>query len=141
MTEAVPWLERHQIALYVVAIGTGLGLGWLTPGSSGFKVVIEPSIALLLFATFLAVPFRAMRAAARHVRFMASLTALNFVVVPVVVFGLSRLVAGDDAVLIGVLLVLLAPCVDYVVAFSGLAGGASERLMAATPLLMIAQMA
>lgn len=35
---------------------------------------------------------------------------------------------------------LLAPCVDYVVVFSGLAGGSSHRLLAATPLLLGAQM-
>nr|WP_306670119.1 hypothetical protein [Rhodococcus opacus] len=38
------------------------------------------------------------------------------------------------------LLVLLCPCVDYVIVFSGLAGGSSRRLLAATPLLLIAQM-
>lgn len=141
MSAAIGWMERHQVSLYVAAIGVGLGLGWVTPGSDGVEVAIEPSIALLLFATFLAVPFRAMRAATGHMRFFAALAALNFLIVPAVVFGLSRFVADDDAVLIGVLLVLLAPCVDYVIAFSGLAGGASERLMAATPLLMLAQMA
>ncbi len=35
---------------------------------------------------------------------------------------------------------LLAPCVDYVIVFSGLAGGSSRRLLAATPLLLLAQM-
>ncbi|MDX2377741.1 hypothetical protein M4I32_13105 [Microbacterium sp. LRZ72] len=37
------------------------------------------------------------------------------------------------------LLVLLSPCVDYVIVFAGLAGGARDRLLAATPLLMIVQ--
>ena len=40
----------------------------------------------------------------------------------------------------GVLLVLLAPCVDYVIAFTALAGGAAERLLAAAPLLMLVQL-
>ena len=37
------------------------------------------------------------------------------------------------------LFVLLTPCVDYVIVFSGLAGGARDRLLAATPLLMVLQ--
>lgn len=57
-----------------------------------------------------------------------------------VVFGLSRVVAGHQALLLGVLLVLLTPCVDYVIVFSGLAGGAADRLLAAAPVLMLAQM-
>ena len=38
------------------------------------------------------------------------------------------------------LLVLLTPCIDYVIVFTGLAGGASDRLLAAAPVLMLAQM-
>ena len=34
---------------------------------------------------------------------------------------------------------LLTPCVDYVIVFTGLAGGSSQRLLAATPLLLITQ--
>jgi arsenite transporter len=59
--------------------------------------------------------------------------------VPVVVFVLTRFVAGDPALLVGVLLVLLTPCVDYVIVFTGLAGGARDRLLATAPVLMIAQ--
>jgi ACR3 family arsenite efflux pump ArsB len=66
--------------------------------------------------------------------------AVNMLAVPVVVFGLSRFVIGDPGVLLGLLFVLLCPCVDYVIVFTGLAGGAKDRLLAATPLLMLAQM-
>jgi ACR3 family arsenite transporter len=64
---------------------------------------------------------------------------LNFVLVPLVAYGLSRFVADEPALLFGVLLVLLTPCIDYVIVFAGLAGGASERLLAAAPLPMLAQ--
>lgn len=47
---------------------------------------------------------------------------------------------AEQAVRIGVLLVLLTPCVDYVIVFSGLAGGSNRRLLAATPLLLVMQM-
>ena len=110
------------------------------PGADAWAVLVEPVLALLLLATFLAVPFAALGAGLRDGRFLAALLVLNFVVVPAVVFGLSRFVAHDDALLVGVLLVLLAPCVDYVIAFTALAGGAAERLLAAAPLLMLVQL-
>ena len=65
---------------------------------------------------------------------------VNFVIVPLVAYGLSRFVADQPALLFGVLLVLLTPCIDYVIVFAGLAGGAADRLLAAAPLLMLAQM-
>ncbi|MUN64685.1 arsenic resistance protein [Kocuria sediminis] len=133
-------MERHQIALYVVAIAAGLAAGWWIPGAPSLEAAINPVLGLLLFATFLAVPFTAIGRAFADLRFLGAVMVLNFVIVPVVVFGLSRFVAGNEALLLGVLLVLLAPCVDYVIVFSGLAGGASDRLLAAAPLLMLAQM-
>ncbi|PST75019.1 putative arsenite efflux pump [Corynebacterium glutamicum ZL-2] len=72
--------------------------------------------------------------------FLAGLLVLNFLIVPVVVYVLSRLVADDQALLLGVLLVLLTPCIDYVIVFSGLARAAHDRLLAAAPLLMLLQM-
>jgi ACR3 family arsenite efflux pump ArsB len=38
------------------------------------------------------------------------------------------------------LLVLLCPCVDYVIVFSGLAGADNRRLLAVTPVLLVVQM-
>jgi ACR3 family arsenite transporter len=40
----------------------------------------------------------------------------------------------------GVLMVLLTPCIDYVVAFTHLARGDARPLLAATPVLLLAQM-
>lgn len=132
-------LGRHQVAVYLLAIAVaGLG-GLLLPAAARLDVAIEPVLGLLLFATFLGVPFGALGPAFRDGRFVLALLALNFVVVPVVVALLSRFVAHDRAVLVGVLLVLLAPCIDYVIVFAGLAGAAAERLLAAAPLLMLAQ--
>lgn len=136
----VAWMERRQIGLYLASIVAGGALGFLAPGSAAtLELAINPVLGLLLYATFLGIPFASLGRAARDVRFMATLLVLNFAVVPLVVFGLSRFVAGDQALLVGVLLVLLTPCIDYVIVFSGLAGGASERLLAAAPVLMLAQ--
>lgn len=133
-------LERHQIALYLATISAGAAVSMAVPGASALETAINPVLGLLLFATFLGVPLLSLGRAVRDLRFLAAVGVLNFVVVPVVAFALSRFVAGDEALVVGVLLVLLTPCVDYVIVFSGLAGGAGERLLAASPLLMLAQL-
>ena len=86
------------------------------------------------------VPFAKIGQAFRDWRFLVTVLTVNFVAVPIVVYVLSRIVAHDQVLLIGVLFVLLAPCVDYVIVFTGIAGGAKDRLLAAAPLLMLAQM-
>lgn len=122
-----------------MVIGAVVGL-WAPAVAHPLELAITPVLGLLLYVTFLGVPFSAIGRAFRDIRFLAVLLVVNFVIVPVIVFGLSRFVAHDQALLVGVLLVLLTPCVDYVIVFTGLAGGAKERLLAAAPILMLGQM-
>ncbi|WP_110589574.1 arsenic resistance protein [Microbacterium suaedae] len=134
-------LERHQTALCLAALAVGAVVGLVAPGAAGtLGVAVEPVLGLLLYATFLGVPFDRIRVALRDGRFLAAILVVDFLVVPAVVFVLSRIVAHDRALLVGVLFVLLTPCIDYVIAFTGMAGGAKDRLLAAVPLLLIGQM-
>lgn len=140
MRQAIEWWERHQVALYIVAILLGAGVGLALPGlAHPLELAITPVLGVLLYATFLGVPFTAVGVAFRDVRFLTAVLVLNFVLVPIIVFALSRFVASDQALLVGVLVVLLTPCVDYVIVFAGLAGGAKESVLAARPLLMLLQ--
>lgn len=140
MRPVLRWWEEHQVLLYVAAIASGGVGGVLAPRAAPvLSAATNPVLAVLLFATFLAVPLIEVGRSFKDVRFLATVLVLNFLLVPVVVFGLSRFVADDEGLLVGVLLVLLTPCVDYVIVFTGLAGGAKARLLAATPLLMVLQ--
>jgi ACR3 family arsenite transporter len=97
-------------------------------------------LAALLFVTFLQVPVSSLGASPRAGRFVGAALVVNFAVVPLVVAAAFSLLPPNQAVRLGVLLVLLTPCVDYVIVFCGLAGGSARRLLAATPLLLVAQM-
>jgi ACR3 family arsenite efflux pump ArsB len=135
------WMLRHQIPLYLGALVVGAASGLLVPGVGGpFAEFVTPALMLLLYAMFLAVPFRSLGAAFGDLRFLSAVLVLNFAVVPVVVFTLSRFVASDNALLVGVLFVLLTPCIDYVIVFTRLAGGAAGHLLAVTPVLVVAQL-
>lgn len=128
--------------MYLLALLVGGILGMVAPSMAGpAESSINPVLVLLLYATFLAVPMSGVVAAVTDRRFLATVGLLNFVVVPAVVWLVSRPIAGDSVLLVGVLFVLLAPCIDYVIVFTGLAGGAADRLLAAAPLLMLAQIA
>jgi ACR3 family arsenite efflux pump ArsB len=140
MPRIADWWETHQVPWYLAAIAVGAAVGLLVPSiAPALSTATTPVLAVLLFATFLAVPLTEVGRSFPHVRFLAAVLVVNFVVVPVVAFALSRFVADDHGLLLGLLLVLLTPCVDYVIVFTGLAGGANERLLAATPLLMVLQ--
>ncbi|MQS09447.1 arsenic resistance protein [Streptomyces alkaliphilus] len=135
-------MERRQVPCYVGAIAVGVLCGLLAPGVGGaIEAVVAPVLGALLYATFLQVPIAELGRSLRAGRFLLAVLVVNFLVVPPVVAAMFPLMPGDPALRLGVLLVLLAPCVDYVIVFSRLAGGSADRLLAATPLLLLAQMA
>ena len=137
---AVAWMERHQVPLYLAALVLGTATGLILPDAAGaLEPAINPILIALLYATFLGVPLTRLRTAVADARFVVALLIVNFVLAPLVVAALSRPVSDSPALLTGLLLVLLAPCVDYVMVFTRLAGGAWERILAASPVLMLAQ--
>ncbi|EMF52985.1 arsenic resistance protein [Streptomyces sp. SID5476] len=135
-------MEHHQVAIYLAAMAVGGLLGRLAPvvGPGLEHAINPPVLGTLLFVTFLQVPAAELVRSLRDGRFLAAALAVNFVIVPLIVAAMFTFLPEDQAVRVGVLLVLLCPCVDYVIVFSGLAGGSSRRLLAATPLLLVAQM-
>ena len=72
-------------------------------------------------------------------RFLAALLLANFLVIPVFVWLLFQMVPDHSAVQLGVLLVLLTPCIDYVVVFTHMGRGNARLILAATPILLIVQ--
>ena len=115
-------------------------MGILFPHASAtFSAGVTPALALLLFATFLAIPMAKLWESFRNIRFLAAICFVNFLLVPVIAFFLTRFISSHSVLVVGVLLVLLAPCVDYVIVFTRAAGGAHEQLLAATPVLMLLQ--
>ena len=134
-------LEENQIWLYAVALalGAGFGLRQSALGAS-LEFLITPTLAALLYGMFAQIPFLHLREAFANRRFTAALLTVNFIVVPVFVWLLSRLLPQYPPLLLGVYLVLLTPCIDYVIVFTHLGRGNARLVLASTPLLLLAQM-
>ncbi|MBE7184670.1 MAG: arsenic resistance protein [Methylobacterium mesophilicum] len=139
MTTLREALETRQVSIYFAAIlaAAGMALAWPTPG---LMALVEPALALMLFATFLQVPLADLGRALLRLRFLCAIATANFVFVPVLVFALAQFAPDDPLLRLGVLLVLLAPCIDYVVTFSHIGRADSRALLASTPVLLLLQM-
>ncbi|WP_122277479.1 arsenic resistance protein [Pseudomonas syringae group genomosp. 3] len=134
-------LEENQIPLYFIAvIGAAIG-GLLTPGwSQSLAALITPCIAVLMYAMFLQIPFLDIRQGLRDRRFISALLLANFVLIPLLVWAITLGLASHPAILVGALLVLLTPCIDYVVVFTHIGKGDSKLTLAATPVLLLLQL-
>ncbi|WP_057435703.1 arsenic resistance protein [Pseudomonas syringae group genomosp. 3] len=134
-------LEENQIPLYFIAvIGAAIG-GLLTPAwSQSLAALITPCIAVLMYAMFLQIPFLDIRQGLRDRRFISALLLANFVLIPLLVWAITLGLASHPAILVGALLVLLTPCIDYVVVFTHIGKGDSKLTLAATPVLLLLQL-
>lgn len=133
-------LETHQTLVYFAAVALGAAVALLWPGAVVLESAIDGVLALMLFATFLQVPLRELARALGRVRFLLALVLANAVLVPLLVATLLPWLPADPMLRLGVLLVLLAPCVDYVVTFAHLGRADARPLLAATPILLLMQM-
>lgn len=134
-------LERAQVWIYLAAIALGLAAGSVWPAQAPrLETLLWPALALLLFATFLQVPLLQLRAALRDRRFAAAVLLGNFVLLPLLAWGLVAAFGLEPALRLGVLLVLLVPCTDWFITFSQLGRGDVPRAIAITPLNLVLQL-
>lgn len=136
-------LEQKQIWFYVTVLVLGAGLGLLAPtlmSTLDNHNLISVVIAVLMFGMFTQIPFTSMRESFGNRRFILAILTANYIAVPIVVWFLSRFLPDQSPVLLGVYLVLLAPCIDYVIVFTHLGRGNEKVMLLSTPILFVTQM-
>lgn len=134
-------LEQNQIPLYFASVLLAVVFGLLAPSmAQGVGILVTPAIAVLMYAMFLQIPFLDLRQGLGNKRFMSALLLANFILIPLLVWALTRGLVEHPAILIGALLVLLTPCIDYVVVFTHIGKGDSRLMLAATPILLLLQL-
>ncbi|REK76856.1 arsenic resistance protein [Paenibacillus paeoniae] len=136
-------LEQNQIWLYVAVLAAGAGLGLffpklMTPLDN--HILISVVIALLMFGMFTQIPFMSIKESFGNRRFIMAILTANYIAVPIVVWLLSQFLPQQSPLLLGVYLVLLTPCIDYVIVFTHLGRGNEKAMLLSTPILFVTQM-
>ena len=135
-------LEHNQIPVYFAAVALAAVFGLFAPSfAHGLSQMVTPAIAVLMYAMFLQIPVLDLRQSVGNKRFLSALLLANFIFVPLLVWALTQSLVGRPALLVGALLVLLTPCIDYVVVFTHIGKGDSRLMLAATPVLLLLQLA
>lgn len=133
-------LETKQIIIYFGTVIVAIIIALLVPGMTVLASSVNFALALMLFVTFLQVPLADLKQSLVQLRFLIVLLVVNFIIIPLIVAVLVQLLPTDPIVRLGVLLVLLTPCIDYVVTFAHLGQADARLLLVATPVLLILQM-
>lgn len=131
-------LQSVFVALAAV-LGLGAGLLWPVGGAAGHLVL--PLLMVMLAAVFAQVDAGQVREARGARKVVAASLVLNFVFTPLFAWVLGTgLLGGSPDLRVGLLLLLVTPCTDWYLVFTGLARGHMGAAAAVLPVNLVLQL-
>lgn len=125
----------------ICSVGIGLALGQLNGIDLYADALLLPLLILMLYFTFLQIPFSEMRRSFAHRRFTYTSLWLNFIFTPLLAWLLASLFLSEQPLLwLGFLLLMVTPCTDWYIIFTKLAKGNVALATSILPLNLVLQL-
>lgn len=134
-------METNQAYIYFFAVMIGIILGLSSTAiATFFKALTTPAIIILMISMFCQLPLNNLKSQFTNLKFIIVLLLSNFIFIPLLVWILITIFnIQSGPIQLGLYLVLLMPCIDYVIVFTSLGKGNATMLLICTPLLLIVQ--
>lgn len=127
-----------MIILLAVIIGLGVGQVGTIRAQAGFFIV--PLLVGMLYVTFLQIPVQDVKNSFKNVRFTFTSVIINFVWTPMLAWLLALVFLADTPALwIGFIMLMVTPCTDWYLIFTGIARGNVALSTTILPLNLILQ--
>lgn len=133
-------IGKLQPVIIITAALLGLLLGAVTPFGSVSSSLIEVFLMLLLYILFLSIDLKQIKKSFTNIRFTLSAVIINFVFTPLFGYLLGKIFfPGSLDIRIGLLMLLVTPCTDWYLVFTGLSKGNVELGMSILTLNLVLQ--
>lgn len=122
-----PALLNTSLSL-IGAILLGGFVGLKSPASGeAFSQSIDITLQAMIFLLFFELRVGALFRSFQNIRFLALAWSANFLIIPVIGYGIASLVfSGQPLLFVGLMIYFLAPCTDWFLGFTRLAKGDTE---------------
>lgn len=137
----MPLVEKAQSFIILAAVLAGLALGYLPAAAQHAANFILPLLMLMLTGVFLQIPLRDFPRAAPFRRVAAASLAMNFVWTPLFAWLLGWLfLRGQPALWVGFFMLMVTPCTDWYLVFTGISKGNLPLSTALLPVNLVLQL-
>ena len=134
--------EKLQTVVMLAAVGLGLLAGRFAPAAGFYENLITPALMAMLFGLFLSISLTELKSGFMDLKFTLTSLAVNFLWIPILGWGLGGLFLADSPALrLGYLMLLVTPCTDWYLVFTGLARGNVPLSASILPLNLVVQVA
>ncbi|WP_404408177.1 arsenic resistance protein [Jeotgalibacillus malaysiensis] len=134
------WFERPYTFFILGAVVIGLVFSQLDGAGSFAEGLILPLLAIMIYLTFLQIPLKDVKASFGNKTFSISAIFINFVWTPFFAWLLAIVFFPDQpALAIGLIMLLVTPCTDWYLIFTGVAKGNTALSASILPLNLILQ--
>lgn len=133
-------LEKFQTLIVFGAVILGLLLGQVAVIEQSADQFIVPFLFVMLYGVFLNIPLGDFKRAFLNVKFALTVIGINFVWTPILVWGLGAIfLAEHPALWIGFMMLMVTPCTDWYLVFTGIAKGNVPLSTSVLPLNLLLQ--
>ena len=140
MLDIMNLLGKLQPLIIIGAALIGLLLGAMTSFGNVSSDLIEIFLMLLLYILFLCIDLKKISQSFRNVRYTITAVLINFIFTPLLAYILGLVFFADSVdIRIGLLMLLVTPCTDWYLVFTGLSKGNVELNMSILPLNLVLQ--
>jgi Arsenite efflux pump ACR3 and related permeases len=134
-------IEKYQSVFILMSVAVGLILGQSTIVRDYADLFIVPFLMVMLFGIFLQVPLRQLGKSFKNWRFAGISAGINFIFNPLLAFTLGFLFLKDTPALwIGFIMLMVTPCTDWYLLFTGIARGNVPLSASILPMNLILQL-
>jgi ACR3 family arsenite efflux pump ArsB len=134
-------IEKYQSFIILASVAMGLILGQVPFIHNYAALLIVPFLMVMLYGIFLQVPLNQLRNSFRNWRFAAVSGSINFIFNPLLAFVLGFLLLSDiPALWIGFIMLMVTPCTDWYLLFTGIAKGNVPLSASILPMNLILQL-
>jgi Arsenite efflux pump ACR3 and related permeases len=117
-------LDKYQTLIIFAAIPIGLLIGQIEIIEQYAENFVTPFLFVMLFGAFLNIPLTDYRKAFKNTRFSATVVLINFIWTPILVWFLGKtFLSGSPILQIGFIMLMVTPCTDWYLIFTGMAKG------------------